>query len=138
MSAMPIPASSRRRRVRRRCSKRTPATCTRRSSSTRIAWPPPAPYRGRHRGSTRESGAAYVADLGAVLEGAEAQRHPVGAFIVESAPGSAGQVIPPPGYLSGAFERVRAAGAVAIADEVQVGLGRVGSQWWAFEVDGAR
>jgi hypothetical protein len=26
---------------------------------------------------------------------------------------------------------------VAIADEVQVGLGRVGSHWWAFEVDGA-
>jgi len=107
-----------------------------RPPTTHVA-PLPDPYRGRHRGSTRESGAAYVADLGAVLEGAEAQRHPVGAFIVESAPGSAGQVIPPPGYLSGAFERARAAAAVAIADEVQVGLGRVGSHWWAFEVDGA-
>jgi 4-aminobutyrate aminotransferase-like enzyme len=27
---------------------------------------------------------------------------------------------------------------VVIADEVQVGLGRVGSRWWAFEVDGAQ
>ena len=107
-----------------------------RPPTTHVA-PLPDPYRGRHRGSTRESGAAYMADLGAVLEGAEAQRHPVGAFIVESAPGSAGQIIPPPGYLSGAFERARAAAAVAIADEVQVGLGRVGSHWWAFEVDGA-
>ncbi|TAL11196.1 MAG: aminotransferase class III-fold pyridoxal phosphate-dependent enzyme, partial [Chloroflexota bacterium] len=44
---------------------------------------------------------------------------------------------PPPGYLSGAYEAARRAGAVVIADEVQVGLGRVGTHWWGFEVDGA-
>jgi len=107
-----------------------------RPSTTHVA-PLPDPYRGRYRGMTATAGAAYVADLADVLGETAATGHPVGAFIVESAPGSAGQVIPPPGYLRGAFEAVRAAGAVAIADEVQVGLGRVGSHWWAFEVDGA-
>ena len=31
---------------------------------------------------------------------------------------------------------MRAAGGVCIADEVQVGLGRVGSHWWGFEAHG--
>ena len=99
--------------------------------------PLPDPYRGRHRGSTRETGAAYATDLGAVLDAAAQAGHPVGAFIAESAPGSAGQVIPPPGFLAEAFDRARAAGALAIADEIQVGLGRVGSQWWSFQLDDA-
>ena len=34
----------------------------------------------------------------------------------------------------GAYEHVRAAGAVCIADEVQVGFGRVGSAFWGFEL----
>jgi len=99
--------------------------------------PLPDPYRGRHRGVTPEAGAAYAADLAGVLGDAAAAGRPVGAFIAESASGSAGQVIPPPGYLSAAFEAARAAGAVAIADEIQVGLGRVGEAWWSFQLDGA-
>jgi 4-aminobutyrate aminotransferase-like enzyme len=31
---------------------------------------------------------------------------------------------------------VRAAGGVCVADEVQVGFGRVGSHWWGFETQG--
>lgn len=31
------------------------------------------------------------------------------------------------------FRYVRAAGGVCIADEVQVGFGRVGTHWWAFQ-----
>jgi 4-aminobutyrate aminotransferase-like enzyme len=99
--------------------------------------PLPDPYRGRHRGVTRESGDAYAADLGAVLDAAASEGRPVGALMAESAPGSAGQVIPPPRFLAGAFDRARAAGAVAIADEIQVGLGRVGSAWWSFQLDDA-
>jgi 4-aminobutyrate aminotransferase-like enzyme len=99
--------------------------------------PLPDPYRGRHRGSTPETGAAYAADVRATLEAAAADGRPVGALIAESAPGTAGQVIPPPGFLSAAFDAVRAAGGVAIADEIQVGLGRVGRAWWSFQLDGA-
>jgi 4-aminobutyrate aminotransferase-like enzyme len=99
--------------------------------------PVPDPYRGRHRGATADTGAAYVADLRAVLDAAAATGHAVGAVVAESAMGSAGQVVPPPGFLSGAYEVARTAGAVAIADEVQVGLGRVGAAWWSFQLDGA-
>jgi 4-aminobutyrate aminotransferase-like enzyme len=34
------------------------------------------------------------------------------------------------------FSSVRKAGGVCIADEVQVGFGRVGSHFWSFQVDG--
>jgi 4-aminobutyrate aminotransferase-like enzyme len=39
--------------------------------------------------------------------------------------------------LRAAFEHVRRAGGVCVADEVQVGFGRVGSHFWAFEAQGA-
>ncbi len=101
--------------------------------------PLPDPYRGRHAdaGDSALVASAYVADLEGVLADAAATGHEVGAFLAESAPGTAGQVIPPPGYLAGAYDVAHRAGAVVIADEVQVGLGRVGTHWWGFEVDGA-
>jgi 4-aminobutyrate aminotransferase-like enzyme len=60
----------------------------------------------------------------------------VGAFIAESILGCGGQVVLPPGYLAAAYQHVRAAGGVCIADEVQVGFGRVGTHFWAFETQG--
>ncbi len=58
------------------------------------------------------------------------------AFICESALGCGGQIILPAGYLREAYRHVRAADGVCIADEVQTGLGRVGSHFWAFETQG--
>ncbi len=58
------------------------------------------------------------------------------AFIAESLPGVAGQIVLPGGYLEAAYAHARAAGAVCIADEVQVGFGRVGSAFWGFELRG--
>lgn len=48
----------------------------------------------------------------------------------------AGQIFLPPGYLKEVYAHVRRAGGVVIADEVQVGFGRVGSSMWAFEEHG--
>jgi len=42
----------------------------------------------------------------------------------------------PPGYLAEAYQSVRGAGGVCIADEVQTGLGRMGTHFWAFESHG--
>ena len=50
--------------------------------------------------------------------------------------GCGGQIVYPPGYLTAAFEAVRAAGGVCVADEVQVGFGRIGEHFWGFELDG--
>ena len=55
------------------------------------------------------------------------------AMIIEPVQGYGGIVPMPNGYLSGAFERVRAAGGLAIVDEVQSGFGRTGDHFWAFE-----
>jgi hypothetical protein len=58
------------------------------------------------------------------------------AFICESILSCGGQIVLPEGYLPEVYRQVRAAGGVCIADEVQVGFGRVGSHFWAFETQG--
>ncbi len=40
------------------------------------------------------------------------------------------------GYMTGAAERVRAAGGLVVIDEVQTGFGRSGDHFWAFEREG--
>ena len=54
-------------------------------------------------------------------------------FLAESMPSVAGQIVLPTDYLGKAYEAVRAAGGVCIADEVQTGYGRIGTHFWAFE-----
>ncbi|MEM7376598.1 MAG: aspartate aminotransferase family protein [Pseudomonadota bacterium] len=60
----------------------------------------------------------------------------VAGMLIESVQGYGGIIEMPPGYLSGAAERVRAAGGLYIADEVQSGFGRTGDHFWGFEADG--
>ncbi len=89
----------------------------------------PNPYRGGDKDAALASIATAIADLKA--QG----KHP-GAFICESILSCGGQIVLPSGYLKGAYEMVREAGGVTIADEVQVGFGRAGSAFWAFETQG--
>jgi 4-aminobutyrate aminotransferase-like enzyme len=91
--------------------------------------PCPDTYRGAHRG---EDAARLYADE---LAHAANEIRP-GAFLAETLVGCGGQIIPPRGYFPAAFAAARAAGAVCISDEVQVGFGRVGSHLWAFEAHG--
>jgi 4-aminobutyrate aminotransferase-like enzyme len=60
-----------------------------------------------------------------------------GAFIMESILSCGGQVMPPAGYLKRVYASVRKHGGICIADEVQVGFGRVGSAFWGFELQGS-
>ena len=95
--------------------------------------PMPDGYRGRHRASDPECGARYAEEVGRAVEALKGR--PAG-FLFESILSCGGQIPLPDGFLRGAFERVRAAGGVCIADEVQVGFGRAGSSFWAFEEHG--
>ena len=54
------------------------------------------------------------------------------AFFIDSALTSSGILDPPPDWAAAAIERVRAAGGLIVADEVQYGLGRSGSHFWGF------
>jgi len=93
--------------------------------------PMPDPYRGPYRGS--DAGRRYAGKVGMVMEEIRRSGKKVGAFMAESLIGCGGQVIPASGFLAAAHDTVRSAGGVCIADEVQVGFGRVGSHYWAFE-----
>lgn len=78
---------------------------------------------------------AYLASLTDQLTDLAARGGPA-AFVCEPLLGSQGGVEPVPGYLRSAYEMVRAAGAVTIADEIQVGFARTGATFWAFEAEG--
>jgi 4-aminobutyrate aminotransferase-like enzyme/Ser/Thr protein kinase RdoA (MazF antagonist) len=83
-----------------------------------------------------KDGKAFAAHVARAIESVRAQGREIAAMLVEPLIGCGGQIVPPPGYLREAFAHVRAAGGLCIADEVQVGFGRVGKHWWAFENDG--
>ncbi|NQY64493.1 MAG: aminotransferase class III-fold pyridoxal phosphate-dependent enzyme [Alteromonadaceae bacterium] len=91
------------------------------------------PYRGQFSGNSVETAHAYAEDVSKVIKQLAEQGKKPSAFICESLQGVAGQIIMPDGYLTAVYQKVRAAGGVCIADEVQVGFGRVGTHMWAFE-----
>jgi len=91
----------------------------------------PDPYRGAH-GADAEP---YVDSVRRACVAAAERGGPAG-FVVEPLLGNQGGVEPPPGYLASAFDAVRAAGGLCIADEVQVGLGRTGPDFWSFAQEG--
>ena len=102
--------------------------------STRPSWvhtvPSPNAYRGEHRGLDASK---YAPEAVSIIEDLVAQGHPPAAFICEPFYGNAGGMALPDGYLKAMYGAVRAAGGLAIADEVQVGYGRTGRWFWAFE-----
>lgn len=60
----------------------------------------------------------------------------IGAFICESLLSCGGQIVLPDHYLQSIYSAVRRVGGLCIADEIQVGLGRVGTHFWGFETQG--
>jgi 4-aminobutyrate aminotransferase-like enzyme len=92
--------------------------------------PMPDGYRGVYKGQGRSAGKAYADEVAKVIKEAGKE---VAAFLAESLLGCGGQIIPPEGYFERAFDHVREAGSLCIIDEVQVGFGRVGTHFWAFE-----
>ncbi|NTY63740.1 aminotransferase [Mycolicibacterium sphagni] len=102
--------------------------------ATRPEWvhtvPSPNAYRGEHRGP---DAARYAPEAVAIIEGLAAQGKPPAAFICEPFYGNAGGMALPDGYLGAVYAAVRAAGGLAIADEVQVGYGRTGRSFWSFQ-----
>ena len=102
-------------------------------------WEVPLPdaYRAPADWPRAEIGARYAAAVGEVTAKLAKDGRKPAAFIAESLPSSAGQIVLPEGYLKAAQDAARAAGAVVIADEVQIGFGRVGSHLWAFETQDA-
>lgn len=93
-------------------------------------------YRGRFRADDPDCAAKYAAQIDTALAAVAAHGGKVAGFICETFPSVGGQIIPPQGYLAGVYARIRAAGGICIADEVQTGLGRLGHWYFAFEQQG--
>lgn len=96
--------------------------------------PLPDAYRGIYRGE--HTGERYAAHIQDQIDKIKAKGRNVAAFICESIISCGGQIELPAGYLKMASDSVRKAGGLYIADEVQVGCGRVGSHFWGFELHG--
>ncbi|MER7251233.1 aminotransferase [Kribbella sp. NPDC000426] len=94
----------------------------------------PNAYRGQYRGADAYR---YAEDAVAAVNNLTAQGHPPAAFLSESFYGNAGGMALPDGYLPTVYAAVRRAGGLCIADEVQVGYGRLGHHFWGFEQQNA-
>ena len=90
----------------------------------------PNQYRGIFGPGTQP----YLDEIDRVIATSTSGR--IAGMLVESVQGYGGIIEMPPGYMSGAAEKVRAAGGLYIADEVQSGFGRTGANFWGFEADG--
>ena len=63
--------------------------------------------------------------------------HRPAAFFMDMIMSTNGIIVAPPGYLPAVYDKVRAAGGLCVADEVQSGFGRLGNSMWGFETAGA-
>lgn len=101
--------------------------------STRPDWvhtvESPNSFRGKYRGA--DVGRYALDAVHQIEDLVGAGRAPAG-FICETVYGNAGGMMLPDGYLTQVYAAVRAAGGLAIADEVQVGYGRLGQWFWGF------
>ncbi|XP_036080365.1 5-phosphohydroxy-L-lysine phospho-lyase isoform X2 [Rousettus aegyptiacus] len=98
--------------------------------------PLPDTYRGPYREDHPSPAEAYANELKRVVSSAREQGRKIAAFFAESLPSVGGQVIPPAGFFPEVAEYIRRAGGVFVADEIQVGFGRVGKHFWAFQLQG--
>lgn len=91
-------------------------------------------YSGTYRDDDQDNcSQAYAQQVEAVIAKLQQQGTPLAGFIAETFPSVGGQIIPPTSYLSAVYDKIRAAGGVCIADEVQTALGRLGEYYFAFE-----
>jgi 4-aminobutyrate aminotransferase-like enzyme/Ser/Thr protein kinase RdoA (MazF antagonist) len=94
--------------------------------------PLPDIYRGIYQGEN--SGALYAQHIQEQIDNIQSSGRNVAGFICESIISCGGQIELPRDYLKLAYEGVRNAGGICIADEVQTGCGRVGSKFWGFQL----
>jgi 4-aminobutyrate aminotransferase-like enzyme/Ser/Thr protein kinase RdoA (MazF antagonist) len=89
----------------------------------------PNSFRGKYRGA---DAVRYASEAVEQISRLTAEGRAPAGFICESVYGNAGGMALPDDYLQQVYAAVRAAGGLAISDEVQVGYGRLGAWFWGF------
>ncbi len=110
----------------------TPSTGRPRDARVLTIAPPPADLRV---GDSMESAAldATLEDADRAIAGLAARGFAPAAFYIDTAITSSGIFDPPAAWAAAVSDRIRAAGGLIVADEVQYGLGRSGSDFWGFQ-----
>jgi len=98
-----------------------------------VTVPAPDGYRGQFRRDDPRYAKRYAACFDEAITSLETRGLAPAAFYLDPILCSNGIMVPPPGYLCSAFQKVRAAGGLCVADEVQSGFGRTGDHFWGFE-----
>jgi alanine-glyoxylate transaminase/(R)-3-amino-2-methylpropionate-pyruvate transaminase len=93
-----------------------------------------APVPDQYRGIHGEGVDPYLVDLEATIHYTTSGS--LAGMFIEPVQGYGGIVPLPDGYISGAQQRVKAAGGLMIIDEVQAGMARTGEHFWSFERHG--
>ena len=92
---------------------------------------PPNLYRGPHSGP--DAGERYAEMAGETVDAMVARGVAPAVLLLEAAWDSPGPHAAPENYARRLCQRVRDAGGLIIADEVQAGFCRLGELWWGFE-----
>jgi len=90
-------------------------------------------YQGPFRYGDEEAGGKYSKSVQESLLYIQKKGRNIAAFFGESLMGCGGQIVFPDDYLRNVYHHVRKAGGLCVADEVQIGFGRVGSCFWGFQ-----
>ena len=93
---------------------------------------PPDPLRGPFASDTPDWGSRYAALADEAIEALARRGHRPAMLMCDMIFDAAGALVAPPGYFRELYARVRAAGGLCVADEVQSGLGRLGDHLWGF------
>ncbi|WP_412517721.1 aminotransferase class III-fold pyridoxal phosphate-dependent enzyme [Actinomadura madurae] len=95
--------------------------------------PVPDRYRGPYGYGDPGAGAAYADHVIETFDRITAGGRPPAAYLFEGLLAGGGQIVLPPGYLAPIFAAAAERGVLTIADEVQVGFGRLGEAFWGFQ-----
>ncbi len=97
---------------------------------------PPNGFRGSFRYGEPELGLKYAGKVDTAIGELRDRDHEPAMFLTCNIFDSNGALVAPEGYLRESYAKVRAAGGLCVADEVQSGLCRLGDHVWGFEDSG--
>lgn len=97
---------------------------------------PPYAYRGPFGEDHPDFAAAYAGLVDDAIGTLRGRGKRPAMMIIDSIFDAKGILTPPPTYLQAVYRKVRAAGGLVVADEVQSGLCRLGDHYWGFEDSG--
>ncbi|MFI0367942.1 aminotransferase class III-fold pyridoxal phosphate-dependent enzyme [Actinomadura sp. 1N219] len=98
--------------------------------------PNPDRYRGAYGYDDPDAGAKYARHVIDEFDRLATEGRAPAAYLFEALLAGGGQVVLPPGYLAPIFAAASERGVLTIADEVQVGFGRLGEAFWGFQTQG--